>query len=345
MSQITVRTLAEDQWSEYRLIRLAALKESPESFSSSHAEESDRDEPWWRACMLRAHRLIAERDGLPIGVVSVVPSGVEEGSADVYGLWVKPTVRNTGVAWRLVEAACEEAGKDGWTHLDYWVGSQNGWAIGFAINFGFRVTSRRRTARVPSEEFGDQEIALSLPLTGDSRVPNAMELPFSPPSGPADVPEARTEADSDRQASRPDHEESDAVMPAGSQPVPPRENSPAHRRIEPLTLAQCRELLGEQHFGRLAFVDSVGVLPMIIPVNYVLDHDTVVFRTEAGSKLRAATRAPRSRSRSTASTPTGAAGGVWSYAAAPWRSPTRTGSPSTGMHRSWPGPRGRSRTT
>lgn len=291
MSQITVRALLEDQWSEYRSIRLAALKESPEAFSSSYAEESDRDEPWWRACMLRAHRLLAEREGVPIGVVSVTPSAVEERSADVYGLWVKPTIRNTGIAWRLVEAAREEAIKDGRTHLDYWVGSQNGRAIGFAINFGFRVTSRRRTARVPSEEFGDQEIALALPLTGDSRVPNAMEPRFSPPYGPDDVPEDRTEAGpDDRQASGPDHDVPDATMPPESRPAPPREDGPVNRRIEPLTLAECRELLGEQHFGRLAFVDSVGVLPMIIPVNYVLDHDTVVFRTEAGSKLRAATR-------------------------------------------------------
>lgn len=65
---------------------------------------------------------------------------------------------------------------------------------------------------------------------------------------------------------------------------------PMTRQIDPLTVDECRELLKDHHFGRLAFVDSVGVLPMIIPVNYVLDEDAVVFRTEAGSKLRTATR-------------------------------------------------------
>ncbi|MGI8458125.1 MAG: pyridoxamine 5'-phosphate oxidase family protein [Propionibacteriaceae bacterium] len=62
------------------------------------------------------------------------------------------------------------------------------------------------------------------------------------------------------------------------------------RRIDPLTPAECRALLKDHHFGRLAFLDTVGVLPVIIPVNYLLDKDTVVFRTEAGSKLRAAVR-------------------------------------------------------
>lgn len=290
MSQITVRALGEDQWSEYRSIRLEALLESSEAFSSSHTEESDRDEPWWRACMLRARRLLAERDGIPIGVVSVGPSGVEEDSADVYGLWVKPTDRNTGVAWRLAEAAREAAREDGWLHLDYWVGSQNGRAIGFAINFGFRVTSRRRTARMPSEELGDQEIALGLPLTGDSRVPNAMEPHFSPPSGPVDAPEAHTAAGPDEDGGPHPKTAASGTPPLDSTQPSRQTDDQVVRRIDPLTLAECRELLGEQHFGRLAFVDSVGVLPMIIPVNYVFAHDTVVFRTEAGSKLRAAAR-------------------------------------------------------
>jgi nitroimidazol reductase NimA-like FMN-containing flavoprotein (pyridoxamine 5'-phosphate oxidase superfamily) len=47
------------------------------------------------------------------------------------------------------------------------------------------------------------------------------------------------------------------------------------RRVEALTVSECRELLREHHFGRLAFLDAVGVLPVIIPVNYSLDEDTV----------------------------------------------------------------------
>jgi uncharacterized protein len=62
------------------------------------------------------------------------------------------------------------------------------------------------------------------------------------------------------------------------------------RRMEALTVSECRELLKEHHFGRLAFLDAVGVLPVIIPVNYLLDEDAVVFRTDAGSKLHAAIR-------------------------------------------------------
>jgi nitroimidazol reductase NimA-like FMN-containing flavoprotein (pyridoxamine 5'-phosphate oxidase superfamily) len=64
----------------------------------------------------------------------------------------------------------------------------------------------------------------------------------------------------------------------------------SNKRVDILTTAECRKLLGRHHFGRLGFMDSVGVLPSIIPVNYALDEDKVVIRTDAGSKLSAALR-------------------------------------------------------
>ena len=64
----------------------------------------------------------------------------------------------------------------------------------------------------------------------------------------------------------------------------------SNERVEILTEAECRELLDRHHFGRFGFVDYVGVLPSIIPVNYLLDDDKVVIRTDAGSKLAAALR-------------------------------------------------------
>jgi nitroimidazol reductase NimA-like FMN-containing flavoprotein (pyridoxamine 5'-phosphate oxidase superfamily) len=61
----------------------------------------------------------------------------------------------------------------------------------------------------------------------------------------------------------------------------------ADRHFEELTDAECRQLLAERHLGRLAVPDFGG--PVIFPVNYVFDQDLVVFRTDPGSKLDAAT--------------------------------------------------------
>lgn len=48
---------------------------------------------------------------------------------------------------------------------------------------------------------------------------------------------------------------------------------------------ECWELLRRQEVGRLAVM--VGDRPEIFPVNFVVDHGTVVFRTASGSKLAA----------------------------------------------------------
>ncbi len=58
-------------------------------------------------------------------------------------------------------------------------------------------------------------------------------------------------------------------------------------RVEELAEDECRRLLAERHLGRLAVPDFGG--PVIFPVNYVLDQDAPVFRTDPGSKLDAAT--------------------------------------------------------
>ena len=57
--------------------------------------------------------------------------------------------------------------------------------------------------------------------------------------------------------------------------------------MEELDEDESRRLLAEHHLGRLAIPDFGG--PVIFPVNYVLDQDLVIFRTDPGSKLDAAT--------------------------------------------------------
>lgn len=54
-------------------------------------------------------------------------------------------------------------------------------------------------------------------------------------------------------------------------------------RLEPLFRDQCLKLLATQMVGRLGIVE--GGAPLILPVNYALDGDEVVFRTDPGTKL------------------------------------------------------------
>lgn len=68
----------------------------------------------------------------------------------------------------------------------------------------------------------------------------------------------------------------------------PMMNKPAHAQTEDLPVHECWALLRGVSVGRLAV--WVTDHPDIFPVNYAVDHGTLVFRTGPGTKLAAALR-------------------------------------------------------
>ena len=82
-------------------------------------------------------------------------------------------------------------------------------------------------------------------------------------------------------------------------PAPPKNTAPTvdegtgrrQAHWHELTKRECFKLLAQEHLGRIALVNSWG--PIVLPVNFVLDHHTVVFRTSEGTKLDAASAAAR----------------------------------------------------
>jgi nitroimidazol reductase NimA-like FMN-containing flavoprotein (pyridoxamine 5'-phosphate oxidase superfamily) len=59
-------------------------------------------------------------------------------------------------------------------------------------------------------------------------------------------------------------------------------------RLQELTKQECFELLAGQHLGRVVLVDDLG--PLALPITFVMDRHTVLFRTDEGTKLEAASR-------------------------------------------------------
>jgi GNAT superfamily N-acetyltransferase len=179
MSDITVRALGENEWEQYRSVRLSALEESPDAFVATADEERGYEEDFWRTRMRRSQRLIAEQEGAPVGVASIGQArqdGEKDNDrvAELFGLWVAPAARGTGVATQLVQAGADAARQQGRSHLAYWVGADNGRAVAFASGFGFRPTDSRRPMRVKGEDHDEDEdeIAMVLPLGEDRGVPN-----------------------------------------------------------------------------------------------------------------------------------------------------------------------------
>ena len=184
MTEVTVRSLGEEDWREFKAIRLAALRDSPDAFVASAEDEEGFEEDFWRLRVRRSTRFVAVRldsdgkaEGQPVGVVSLGQGKDEEGRvAEIFGLWVAPDARGTGVATKLVEASAERARRDGRTHVSYWVGTDNGRAVAFASGIGFRPTDFRRPMRVtPGDgEDDEEEIAMVLALGDDRARPDVL---------------------------------------------------------------------------------------------------------------------------------------------------------------------------
>lgn len=56
--------------------------------------------------------------------------------------------------------------------------------------------------------------------------------------------------------------------------------------LTPMEEAECRALLAGASIGRVGL--SIDALPVVLPVNFVVDGDRIVFRTGTGSKLQQA---------------------------------------------------------
>jgi len=64
------------------------------------------------------------------------------------------------------------------------------------------------------------------------------------------------------------------------------QTDPDTAALEDLDRDECLKLVATMSVGRIAVADD-GDGPLVVPVNYVMDDDVVVFRTGAGSKLHA----------------------------------------------------------
>lgn len=140
-----VRRTAVADWQALRAVRLRALDQDPDAFGSTHALAlALPDEEYRRRAAAEATHL-AFSDGEPVGIVVLVPAGDgDPAHGELASMWVEPGHRGTGLAQRLVEAACAKARIDGVREVALWVTVGNAPAQGLYERCGLTLTSRRR---------------------------------------------------------------------------------------------------------------------------------------------------------------------------------------------------------
>ena len=152
---------AESDWAAYRQIRLRALREAPEAYSSTYDQERTLGEEIWRQ-RVAARRTHLARDaaGTLIGIATGLP-GEDNNAYEVVAMFVAPEARGQGCARQLLDAIADRARAAGADRLLLHVTDINEPARRCYTRYGFTATGRHW----PMErEPGLTEIEMALPL-------------------------------------------------------------------------------------------------------------------------------------------------------------------------------------
>jgi phosphinothricin acetyltransferase len=143
---LELRDLRADDWPEVARIYREGIETGNATFETEVPSWEE-----WDAAHLRAHRMVAERDGQVVGWVALVPvssrecySGVAEVSA-----YVSEDARSQGIGRELVAAAIESSERTGIWTLQTSVFPENEASLRLLRRFGFReVGVRERIGRL-----------------------------------------------------------------------------------------------------------------------------------------------------------------------------------------------------
>lgn len=150
---IVVREITGDDWEQMRDVRLAALAEAPSAFGSSYAREAAFTEEQWRGRISeRSVTFFARVDSADSAPVAAAPAGlaglagvyVEDGTANLVSMWVRPSARGLGAGKALIEAAAAWAKARGFGTLFLWVTESNTSARRLYEQCGFTPTGERQ---------------------------------------------------------------------------------------------------------------------------------------------------------------------------------------------------------
>ena len=144
--QVEVRRIARGEGGNLRDVRLRALQESPEAFSSTYEKERSRGPDQWERmaeeCAAGRERamFVADAGGAHVGLVGGFRREPESAAVELVSMWVAPDARRRGVGNKLVDAVVDWAASTGSERVDLWVVHDNNQALALYQRCGFTLT-------------------------------------------------------------------------------------------------------------------------------------------------------------------------------------------------------------
>jgi GNAT superfamily N-acetyltransferase len=140
-----VRRAGAQDWAALRAIRLEALADEPDAYVSTHLESVTYPDGRWRRIVVDYCYFLAEDGGRVVGMASGGANELYPGTRWLYGMFVTPAARGTGVATQLVDAVVEWARGEGATELYLQVTASLPRSRAFYVKSGFVETGDRLT--------------------------------------------------------------------------------------------------------------------------------------------------------------------------------------------------------
>jgi GNAT superfamily N-acetyltransferase len=135
-----IRALAPEEWGVVRGLRLQALLDAPEAFTSNHGRESAYDDAEWRRFATACQWFVATDDGEVVAMAGGYPADSDAQVREVIGMWVAPAHRRKGTARSLLDHIAEWARAQGAARLRLGVDARNAGARETYLRCGLRLT-------------------------------------------------------------------------------------------------------------------------------------------------------------------------------------------------------------
>lgn len=172
MRSTTIRPLKESHWNAWWALRLVALRDHPDMFGSDHDEavatgEASAHDRFVTTSITGDNRVFGAllENGTLIGTCGVIRhhGAKTRHRMDIWGMYVSPAFRATGIGRRLLHAAIGHARRtDGVLQLHLTVSSHNTAAIASYSRLGFAVYGQEpRALRLP-DRFVDEDLMVMM---------------------------------------------------------------------------------------------------------------------------------------------------------------------------------------
>ncbi|WP_322070683.1 GNAT family N-acetyltransferase [Paraburkholderia bannensis] len=165
---LTIRTLTENDVDAFRAMRLHAAVDTPFAIVPTHEEESrwTREENLARVRETDQQAVFGAFDGdTLIGITGWRREQREKFAHKslVWGVFVDPAYRRSGIARRLLESAIARAEASGVEQVQLSVGAQNPRAQTLYSSLGFEIYGREpRAMRIDGQYFDEELMVLML---------------------------------------------------------------------------------------------------------------------------------------------------------------------------------------